>query len=101
MSVSYTVIATIPDEATRDEYIAWLVDGHVQAVVAGGAVSAEVIRVDDPAFPIEVQARYTFPSRAAYDRYLSEHAPALREEGLARFPASRGIKLRREFGAIL
>ena len=43
--IVYTVRATLPDEHTAAQYIAWLKNGHVQAVLAGGAESGQVIRV--------------------------------------------------------
>ncbi len=97
----YTVTATLPDEATASEYIAWLNDGHVQAVVSGGAASAHVIRVEEPAAPIQVETRYVFASREDHDRYLRDHAPRLRAEGLARFGPGRGIAFQRRLGRVV
>lgn len=93
--VAYTVCATIPDEGTAQEYLDWLLSGHVQAVVKAGAISGSAARIVDPASPIRVEARYFFANMAAYESYLLEHAPALRAQGLARFPASRGIRFER------
>ncbi len=99
--VAYTVVATLPDESTAQEYLDWLRNGHVAAVIRAGASEAIIVRVDDPATPIRVEIRYRFPSREALDRYVRESAPALRAEGLARFPASRGVHLARAIGRIL
>lgn len=93
--IAYTVCATLPDEGTAREYLDWLLSGHVQGVVEAGALSGSAARIVDPASPIRVEARYLFANMAAYEAYLHGHAPALRAEGLARFPATRGILFER------
>lgn len=99
--IAYTVTATLPDKATREEYTRWLLEGHLQQVLAGGASHADVVILDDPPSPPQAQSRYIFPTRASFDRYVRECAPALRAEGLSRFPPSLGITFRREVGTIL
>lgn len=100
-AIAYTVVASFPDLATRDEYIAWLEDGHIDAVIRHGAHAASIIRLTDPASPVQVEVRYTFSTRDLYDIYIRDHAPALRAEGLRRFPPSRGISFSRRTGEIL
>ena len=97
--VSYVVTATLPSETLALEYAAWLLGGHTQQVVAGGASRAEVIHITDPASPQRVQARYVFPNRAALNRYLSEFAPALRAEGIAKW--GDRVSFVREVGEIV
>ncbi|MFA6044983.1 MAG: DUF4286 family protein [Phycisphaerales bacterium] len=97
--LSYVVTATLPDESLALEYQQWLLGGHIQQVVAGGATHAEVVRILEPAAPLRVQARYGFPSRAALDRYIKEFAPALRAEGLAKF--GDRVSFVREVGELL
>lgn len=97
--VSYTVTATLPDEATAREFADWLRGGHIQQVLAGGADEAVVIWSEDP--PLRVEARYRFADHATLDRYLRLHAPALRAEGLKRFGPQRGVSLERRVGIIL
>ncbi len=97
--VAYTVTATLPDTPTRDLYEAWLLGGHVRQVLAGGAERAQVVRLSDP--PLAVQSRYEFASERAFERYLQDHAPALRADGLARFGSVSGVTFRREVGTIL
>lgn len=97
--VAYTVTATLPDEPTRDSFVAWLLAGHVDQVRAGGADVARVVQLTDP--PLGVQCRYEFPSEEAFERYLRVHAPALRAEGVARFGSVSGVTFRREVGTIL
>jgi hypothetical protein len=100
-AISYSVTATLPDRATADEYIAWLKDGHLDQVINHGADSAMIIRLTDPHTPIQVESRYTFPDRQAFDRYVSLHAPSLRADGLRRFPSDRGIRFDRRTGEVL
>lgn len=97
--VLYLVIATLPDEPTAAEYVRWLSGGHIAEVVRGGAESGWVVRLDAGDRP-RVMAQYVFPSRAALDRYIATDAPRLRAEGLARFPASRGVAFERHIGDI-
>src|SRR4051812_48036059 len=97
--VSYTVTATLPNEDTRQEYIRWLAGGHTDQVIRGGAASAQIVQITDPASPLEVQARYVFPSREALDVYLRDHAPKLRKDGMDRFGAT--VTFRRQVGTIL
>jgi hypothetical protein len=99
--ILYSVIATLPDEATRAEYIAWLEDGHIDLVVKGGAHSAMIVRVVDPPVPPRVETRYVFATRDLFDRYVRNTAPKLREDGLRRFPPERGVVFERRLGEIL
>jgi len=101
--ICYTVTATLPDEAIATSYIRWLEDGHVDAVVDGGAHSGMIVRLDQdsPDDPIRVQTVYLFPTRAAYDRYVLETAPALREDGIKRFGAVEGVSFSRTIGAVV
>jgi len=99
-AISYTVVATLPDEQTASEYIAWLEGGHVAEVVGAGANNGMIIRIQDPATPIQVETRYLFANQAAFDRYVREAAPGLRAAGLGRFPLSRGIRFERRVGTV-
>lgn len=102
-ALMYTVTVTLPDSATADEFVGWLLGGHAAAVVAGGASRAEVVRLDPDAesgggVSRVVEARYQFPSRRALEVYLRDHAPGLRAEGMARFGPERGVSMRRTIG---
>ena len=44
--IRYTVACTFPDAATVTRWLDWLRNGHVAAVKAGGATSAETVAVD-------------------------------------------------------
>lgn len=96
--IAYTVSATFPDEGIAAEYIGWLRGGHLDEVLAGGAVTAAIVRQSEPAVPITVETRYTFATRADLDRYVRDHAPALRAQGLAKFPPERGVRFERRIG---
>ena len=105
IAVMYTVRATCPDEATRSRYIEWLANGHVQAVMDGGATAAVIVQLDsepapasgtDGAFKVEV--RYAFQDRPALERYIQEFAPALRADGLRLFGPDSGVAFERTIG---
>lgn len=99
MAIAYTVIAELPTEARRDEFVAWLEDGHVDAVIAGGAHSASIVKLDHQAGePWVVEVRYAFATRVLLDQYVRDHAPALRADGLRRFGPESGVKMRRTVG---
>ncbi|MEQ9617301.1 MAG: DUF4286 family protein [Phycisphaerales bacterium] len=99
--IAYAVRATLPNETLRDEYVRWLTaEGHVRDVLAGGASTGDVVVFDrEEGEPIRVEVRYTFPSREAFDDYVRDHAPALRQEGIDRF-GDRGITFERNIGEI-
>jgi hypothetical protein len=101
-STCYMVVATLPSQGVADEYVAWLEDGHVDQVVEGGAHSAMIVRLEpDPAGHPRVMTQYVFPTREVFDHYVSHHAPALRADGLKRFPPERGVRMERMIGTIV
>ena len=100
-AIAYTVAATFPTPDLAREYVEWLEDGHIDAVVRGGAHSAMIVRLTDPATPIRVEVRYIFSNRDVLDAYLAQHAPALRAQGLKRFPPERGVRFERTLGDVV
>ncbi|GJQ30339.1 MAG: hypothetical protein HBSAPP03_22230 [Phycisphaerae bacterium] len=98
--VLYSVSVTLPEQAMQREFVAWLTQGHVQAVRRGGAIRATIVTLDEPAMSPRVIIHYEFPDRPAFDRYLREVAPALREEGRRRFGPERGVEMTRTVGTI-
>lgn len=100
-AIAYSVVATLPDQQTADEYVAWLEDGHVDKVVEGGAHSAMIVRMVEPESPTQVEVRYIFANRQAFDRYVSLAAPGLRAEGLRKFPPERGVRFDRRLGEVI
>jgi hypothetical protein len=96
--VVYTVTVTFADERVADEWLRWLCPEHVNAVLAAGALDAEVVAVDTDGPGRTLEVRYHFAARDDFARYEREHAPRLRAEGLQRFPPERGITYRRALG---
>ena len=94
----YTVSAEFANPAMAAEWLQWLKGGHVQDVLQCGALSAEVVRLDDAVTAYEV--RYVFPDREAYLQYRDNHAPRLQAEGLERFPDSSGVQYERSTGIV-
>ena len=98
--VAYTVSATHPTPDSLARYLAWLSDGHVAAVIRGGAESATLVRMEGES-ELRAEARYVFPSREVFDRYVRDIAPALRADGAARFGPGSGVVFVRSVGEIL
>ncbi len=91
---SYAVTASFADPTVAPEWIGWMEKEHLADVISAGALSGTVIALDDG----RAEARYEFADRAAYDRYLVDHAPRLRALGIALFPTERGITYERRAG---
>lgn len=100
-AIAYTVAAVFPSRDLALEYVAWLEDGHIDEVIQGGAHSAMIVRITEPEIPIRVEVRYIFSNRGVFDTYLAQHAPALRAQGLKRFPPERGIRFERTLGDVV
>jgi len=109
--IAYAVTATLPDPQTASAYIAWLKDGHLDAVINAGAHSAMIIKHDPPATAhdpphthtgqINIETRYIFPTREVFQHYEKHHAPALRQDGIQRFGNIQGVTFKRTLGEIL
>lgn len=94
----YSVRSTFTNAEVRADFIAWLRGGHLADVVKAGALDAEIVEFDAENGAIgDVETRYHFASRAAFDAYASGPAVPLRAEGAAKFPPSRGIVMTRGF----
>ena len=98
-AIRYTVEVAFPDEEVAERWLNWMRAGHAAEVLAGGATAAEIVRRDGPV--IEYEARYSFSSREAFDRYEREHAPRLRSAGLRLFPTEHGIHYHRTTGVVM
>ncbi len=98
--IAYTVSARCDSGQTAREFVSWLVDGHLEGVLRGGAAAATIVVLDQDSENQRVEVRYRFTDRAAFERYERESAPALRAEGLERFPAGSGIEFGRTIGEI-
>ncbi len=92
----YSVRSTFTNDEVRADFIAWLRGGHLADVVKAGALDAELVEFEAlPGTPGDVETRYHFASREAFDAYANGPAVPLRAEGAARFPPSRGIVMTR------
>lgn len=75
------------DPAIVADFDAWL-PGHVRDVLASpGFLDAETMRPTEPSADGRVRRvnRYRVRDRAALDHYLEQLAPAIRQDGIARF----------------
>lgn len=93
------------DPAAWRAYLAWMTEGHLAAVCAGGASAAWLLLPDpDPnasAAPTHLaRAVYRFASREAFAAYERDAAPGLRAEGLARFGPAAGFRFSREVAEV-
>jgi hypothetical protein len=88
--IAYEVTVVV-DEALADRYIAYMRSTHIPAVLATGCFAhAELDRAKETRF----RQRYLAASLADLERYLEEHAPALRQDYATQFPS--GTRLERE-----
>lgn len=116
--IAYRVTATVPTAAMAGEYVDWLNQGHLDEVLASGALTAEVIRPLEasgvgagdagardssggPAGGIVIETQYTFATLSAFRSYEQHHAPRLRADGLKKFGPERGIRFERHLGEIV
>ena len=90
---------TSGDELLIQRWLNWLQDPHISDVMSGGALGAEVVRMNNDVPTFEI--RYRFPSREVFLTYIAEHAPKLREEGLSKFPLELGLAYERSEGQVL
>lgn len=96
---AYTVTCTFEDTEVAEKWLEWLREDHLADVCNAGALDAEVVRIDSDVTQIEV--RYRFESRDAFQAYERDHAPRLREEGLEKFPLKLGLRYERMTGEIV
>jgi len=102
-AISYEVGITFHQPRLLPAWVEWLEREHIADVMSGGATSAQVVRLDSESGSDEAPrcvVRYEFPNREAFDRYLRDHAPRLRVEGLARF-APPDVTYERRCGDVL
>ncbi len=94
--LAYSVFVSFTDAAAMPEWLRWMRSRHLADVLAAGAQSAELFELAEGEF----EARYRFASREAFAAYERDHAPRLRAEGLALFPAEKGVRYRRALGTL-
>jgi hypothetical protein len=83
--VVYEVIASVKSERAA-EWQAWILP-HMQEVVDTGCFSTASLEkiVDTVDTNVVFRVRYRSPSMDLVDRYITDHAPALRAAGIERF----------------
>ncbi len=100
--LAYTVAAQFTDPNVALEWLDWLKGGHVEEVLAGGAISAQIVLIENDQDAMKkFEVRYLFPDGDAFKSYESLLAPRLREDGLKKFPPERGVTYRRTVGHVL
>ena len=97
--IAYSVTCTFQNESLAREWIEWIETEHLGEVIAAGAIDAEVVILDGN--PMRCEARYHFASREQFNIYEREHAPRLRNEGLKKFPLTRGMSYVRSMGEVV
>ncbi len=86
---SYTVRCKFqsPDrESVAQRWLTWLESEHIPDVIAAGAVSAEIFRMDGKPAELVYEIRYRFANRAAFEIYETNEAPRLRAKDSPGFP---------------
>lgn len=100
--IAYTVICQIQNPSRAEQWVRWLEEEHIQDVLNAGAAKAELVQMlSRPHEPLQFEVRYQFATQEAYETYIKDHAPALREEGLKRFPVEDGFTYSRTVGKII
>jgi hypothetical protein len=88
-AICYEVLATV-DPAYVAAWEHYMLNEHIPDVLLTGCfLEARLDRGEAGRFRV----RYRVADTATLDRYLAEHAPALRAEALQRFP--QGVRLER------
>ena len=103
MKIAYTVRCAFDSEKVAQAWMEWLETEHLRDVCEAGALSGEGVWLDGEGLPegqAICEARYIFHSRRAFDDYIEQHAPRLRQEGLSKFPLDLGLSYSRAVGEI-
>ncbi len=82
-------------------WFTWMDTEHVPDVLAAGAESGRLVRIDGDGPTVFYDIEYVFPSREKLEMYLQNNHPDLRVKGLRRFPPESGVDYVREAGVIL
>ncbi len=101
--VRYCVTATVHNKENLNEYIDWLKSGHVQAVIAGGALNVEILLIDtdSEASFAKVESSYIFESRATLQAYFDGPAIELRKEGIELFINTGKVSFERKIADVI
>lgn len=95
---SYTVRCGFTNNDVAASWLNWLKEEHIQDVLNAGATGAEVFKMNNST---TYEIRYQFQNKASFEEYELNHAPGLREEGLAKFPLELGLEYSRTTGQSL
>jgi phosphoribosylamine-glycine ligase len=85
--ILYNVTINI-DESVHQQWLQWMQEKHIQDVLATGKFSsARLIKVliDEEMGGTTYSVQYTTDSKETLQKYYTEDAPRLREEGLKLF----------------
>jgi hypothetical protein len=104
--IRYTVTATLSSKDHLEDYLAWLSEGHIQAVVNAGGLTGEynVLNQEEGTDNgmVQVASIYTFPNLEALNGYFNGVAAVLRQEGITRFVETKKVvKFDRFVGTIM
>ncbi len=100
--IAYTVTCRIADDGKAQAWLTWLQGSHIADVMAAGAADAELVKLDSDDRPgAAYRIRYHFDSRAAYDDYVANHFPRLRQEVSKHFPPADDFRYSRSVGEVL
>lgn len=101
--IAYTVKCQIRNPDLAEKWLEWMKNEHIADVLAAGANDAELIKLEsliDPSVSC-FEVRYHFENKDAYDAYLKNHAPTLRQKGMDKFPVDEGLVYSRTAGECL
>ena len=88
--IVYEVTAIVEPDL-RQGYESFMRREHIPDLMATGIFTGATFEQSDPG---RYRVRYVADTRDALNRYLSDHAPGLREDFFEHFPA--GVRLERE-----
>src|SRR5688572_24267201 len=84
--IIYNVTVNIED-AVHDEWLEWMRTKHIPDVVATGCFSSgkmfRILVQEDSGSSYSIQ--YRAPNKAAIERYMRDHAPALQKEHMEKY----------------
>lgn len=99
--IIYNVTINV-DETIHDEWMEWMKNKHIDEVVATGCFQkARMVKVlvEEEMGGITYSVQYFAPNREMLERYKTEFAPKLKQEGLKLF-ADKVLTFRTELEVI-
>ncbi len=99
--ICYTVCCRFRgnDPVVVDRWLDWLRETHIAEVIDSGATGAEIVRMSADVSTFEI--RYRFATATIFSQYLTDHALALRADGLLQFPLELGLEYSRTDGEVI